>query len=124
MNRHLYQTVCALYVLPNHGLVVCSHVLVQILDRVNEGLAVAGDLVFNCQMGRGRTTTGMVLAGLVAIVLYGNHHMDGENSPEMDNELLPAESATPTTIRGTEDDGIPEEVAYLNGAPYSLWGLS
>jgi Inositol hexakisphosphate len=99
--------------------VACSYIFIQILDRVNEGLAVAGDLIFNCQMGRGRTTTGMVLAGLVAIVLYGDHRMEGVNSPEMDNEMLPwVESGTATTFQGTTDDGISEEEAYLNGTPY------
>jgi hypothetical protein len=78
-------------------------------------------------MGRGRTTTGMVLAGIVATVLYGDHRMDGVNSPEMINVLLPGmESATTTTtpLRGTSDDGISEEEAYLNGASSSLWGSS
>ena len=29
--------------------------------------------IFNCQMGKGRTTTGMILACLLKDVLYGNH---------------------------------------------------
>jgi hypothetical protein len=36
------------------------------VDRVNSGLSDAGDLIFNCQMGRGRTTSGMVAASLIA----------------------------------------------------------
>lgn len=38
----------------------------QLLDRVRSGLESNADFVFNCQMGRGRTTTGMVSACLIA----------------------------------------------------------
>ena len=38
----------------------------QLLDRVRSGLECNADFVFNCQMGRGRTTTGMVTACLIA----------------------------------------------------------
>jgi Inositol hexakisphosphate len=33
---------------------------------VESGLSEAGDFIFNCQMGRGRTTTGMITACLIA----------------------------------------------------------
>jgi hypothetical protein len=38
----------------------------QLLHRVRSGLESNADFVFNCQMGRGRTTTGMVTACLIA----------------------------------------------------------
>ncbi|KAF9648669.1 hypothetical protein BDM02DRAFT_3269263 [Thelephora ganbajun] len=41
-------------------------VFTQILHRVRSGLEANADFVFNCQMGRGRTTTGMVTACLIA----------------------------------------------------------
>ncbi|KIJ51469.1 hypothetical protein M422DRAFT_157971 [Sphaerobolus stellatus SS14] len=43
--------------------------LAQIFDRVKNTLGYAGDMIFNCQMGRGRTTTGMVAASLVSTIL-------------------------------------------------------
>lgn len=84
-----------------------------ILDRVNDGLARAGDLIFNCQMGRGRTTTGMVLAGLVATVLYGDYKMEKTMTPE--NEPKGYEIQI-----GNGEDGVSEEEAYLNGSSLFL----
>ncbi|KAH9998939.1 inositol hexakisphosphate-domain-containing protein [Russula vinacea] len=40
--------------------------LSQLLERVTSTYESAGDFIFNCQMGRGRTTTGMVTACLIA----------------------------------------------------------
>ncbi|KAK2460946.1 hypothetical protein APHAL10511_007416 [Amanita phalloides] len=40
--------------------------LSQLLERIRTGLSQAGDFIFNCQMGRGRTTTGMVTACLIS----------------------------------------------------------
>ncbi|KAH9957448.1 inositol hexakisphosphate-domain-containing protein [Russula dissimulans] len=40
--------------------------LSQLLERVTSAYESAGDFIFNCQMGRGRTTTGMVTACLIA----------------------------------------------------------
>ncbi len=64
----------------------------------------ATDLIFNCQMGRGRTTTGMVCASLVATVLYGDYRMESVTTDDL----------------GTQEtfvmaDGVSEEEAYLNG---------
>lgn len=82
---------------------------------MNEGLAIAGDLVFNCQMGRGRTTTGMVLAGLVAIVLYGDYRMEGSISPGNGTPMGTGIEGLALTVQGIRDDGVSEEEAYLNG---------
>lgn len=74
----------------------------QLLTRIRTGLASAGDFVFNCQMGRGRTTTGMVTACLIATTL----EWDG-NEFEFDGE---DEERGYDTI-----DGPSEEDAYLAG---------
>lgn len=42
--------------------------LQAIVMRVATGLERGSDFVFNCQMGRGRTTTGMIVASLIATV--------------------------------------------------------
>ncbi|KAG9052633.1 hypothetical protein FS842_009475 [Serendipita sp. 407] len=73
---------------------------------VKEGYK-AGDLVFNCQMGRGRTTTGMVCASLVATVLYGDYRLEA-NSQTVGTESDELEPPSMT-------DGVSEETAYLNG---------
>ncbi|KAK0205042.1 inositol hexakisphosphate-domain-containing protein [Desarmillaria ectypa] len=43
-----------------------------LLERVKSGLSKAGDFIFNCQMGRGRTTTGMVTACLISTIMNWN----------------------------------------------------
>ncbi|KAJ3760289.1 inositol hexakisphosphate-domain-containing protein [Lentinula raphanica] len=53
--------------------------LTQLLNRVRTNLAEAGDFIFNCQMGRGRTTTGMVTACLVSTTLGWNPESSAEN---------------------------------------------
>lgn len=60
--------------------------------------------MFNCQMGRGRTTTGMVTACLIATT--SNSNWDG-NAFEFDGE---DEERGYDTI-----DGPSEEDAYLQG---------
>ncbi|KAJ6561916.1 inositol hexakisphosphate-domain-containing protein [Mycena capillaripes] len=76
--------------------------LSQLFDRVNSGLTQAGDFVFNCQMGRGRTTTGMVAACLIATTMS----WDGKE-PKYDQEDL-------ADIYDSMD-GPSEEEAYLQG---------
>ncbi|KAH9928428.1 inositol hexakisphosphate-domain-containing protein [Amylocystis lapponica] len=86
--------------------------LSQLFTRVRKGLSAgaAGDFVFNCQMGRGRTTTGMVTACLIATTAQWQH--------EREDAMLPA-------VGGDESegaleqydlvDGPSEEEAYLQG---------
>ncbi|KAJ6507779.1 inositol hexakisphosphate-domain-containing protein [Mycena vitilis] len=76
--------------------------LSELFDRVKSGLTQAGDFVFNCQMGRGRTTTGMVAACLIATSMSWR----GEK-PKYDQEDL---EATYDSM-----DGPSEEEAYLQG---------
>ncbi|KAJ6512734.1 inositol hexakisphosphate-domain-containing protein [Mycena sanguinolenta] len=76
--------------------------LSQLFDRVKSGLTQAGDFVFNCQMGRGRTTTGMVAACLIATTMNWNG-----KEPKYEQE----------DVTDTYDpmDGPSEEEAYLQG---------
>ncbi|KAG8213255.1 inositol hexakisphosphate-domain-containing protein [Butyriboletus roseoflavus] len=77
--------------------------LYQLLDRIRLGYSQAGDFIFNCQMGRGRTTTGMVTACLISTVV----NWVGEEcvSVAEDMSMLTCDSI----------DGLSEEEAYLQG---------
>ena len=79
--------------------------LSQLLERITSTYESAGEFIFNCQMGRGRTTTGMVTACLIATA----------TSLERD-EWTP--ETEPDSILGDYDaiDGPSEEEAYLQGA--------
>ncbi|KAJ9126445.1 hypothetical protein QFC24_002188 [Naganishia onofrii] len=77
--------------------------LTAIIDRVEEGLGKDdADFVFNCQMGRGRTSTGMIAGSIIASI---------ESAPD----------ATQLGAEKTEDDkeeaeaDYSEEAAYMNG---------
>ena len=54
--------------------------LAQLLERVRVGLASCedADFVFNCQMGRGRTTTGMVTACLISTTTQWVHDLESD----------------------------------------------
>jgi hypothetical protein len=76
--------------------------LAQLLERVRSGLSKAGDFIFNCQMGRGRTTTGMVTACLISTT------MNWEAEEDMSQE--------DTVLENYDSmDGPSEEEAYLQG---------
>ncbi|KAI0067260.1 hypothetical protein BV25DRAFT_1819577 [Artomyces pyxidatus] len=78
--------------------------LSQLLERVTSTYEKAGDFIFNCQMGRGRTTTGMVSACLIATTMNWDVH-EG-----IDDKMQ-------ETITEEYDyiDGPSEEDAYLQG---------
>ena len=80
--------------------------LQQLLQRVQSGLKTdAGDFIFNCQMGRGRTTTGMVTACLIATTSKWEKCEDHAPTPEdMENAEI-----------YDSMDGYSEEEAYLQG---------
>ncbi|CAO1617411.1 unnamed protein product [Parajaminaea phylloscopi] len=64
----------------------------RVLKALKQGSATA----FNCQMGRGRTTTGMVIASLVSTI---HHHRD---------EILNYDSANASIVVSDDiDDGVP-----------------
>lgn len=77
-------------------------------------MSEAGDFIFNCQMGRGRTTTGMVSACLISTTLEWN--------PETreGNDLMALAQDDFEDSKDQEDffdsmDGISEEEAYRQG---------
>ncbi|ORX58097.1 hypothetical protein DM01DRAFT_319996 [Hesseltinella vesiculosa] len=81
---------------------------------------VGRDIIFNCQMGRGRTTTGMVTACLISMIL--NHNINVEELTRLGDGSLaenPTDgSASPNGKRGFEadmDEAYDERERYLNG---------
>jgi hypothetical protein len=82
--------------------------LAQLLERIRSGFSQAGDFVFNCQMGRGRTTTGMVAACLICTTMNWTWK----------EESLYADD--PAIEWYDNMDGLSEEEAYLQGiiAPF------
>lgn len=79
--------------------------LQRLLERIQMGLDVAGDFIFNCQMGRGRTTTGMVTACLIATTSKWEKYEDEPPTPEDSDNVEIYDNM----------DGYSEEEAYLQG---------
>jgi hypothetical protein len=79
--------------------------LSQLIERVTLTYENAGDFVFNCQMGRGRTTTGMVTACLIATAMNLNQDDDRMSRIEFDTVIEDYDAV----------DGPSEEEAYLQG---------
>jgi len=75
----------------------------EIFERVKRALNETGDLIFNCQMGRGRTTSGMVVASLVATAL--NLDPAWKQSDDSEADVDPYDMI----------EGYSEETAYLQG---------
>ncbi|OXH32476.1 hypothetical protein J008_03246 [Cryptococcus neoformans] len=71
-----------------------------VVDRVAEGLKQGTDFVFNCQMGRGRTTTGMTVASLIATIASNDSPFDGGFLSDEEEE---------------EEEAVAEATQYLNG---------
>lgn len=93
--------------------------LSQLLTRIRRGLSSpdTGDLVFNCQMGRGRTTTGMVTACLISTTLNWNEDSDSfVFESEMDGKKEEDEDEYDPI------DGPSEEDAYLQGEFHDVVG--
>lgn len=73
-----------------------------LLHRTKEGLQKDASLVYNCQMGRGRTTTGVVVAMLIASIV--------------DNDDVFTDQMSGSIIQDNADDSASSESeAYLNG---------
>nr|KIR85732.1 hypothetical protein I308_03840 [Cryptococcus tetragattii IND107] len=72
-----------------------------VLDRVTEGLKQGTDFVFNCQMGRGRTTTGMTIASLIATITSNDSAFDGGFLSDEEEE--------------EDEEAVAEATQYLNG---------
>ncbi|KAK4685163.1 hypothetical protein P7C73_g4998, partial [Tremellales sp. Uapishka_1] len=60
--------------------------LQDVVSRVARGLDEEKDLVFNCQMGRGRTTTGMVAAALISTITLEDMSIEPSVEDD-DNEM-------------------------------------
>ncbi|KAG1838839.1 inositol hexakisphosphate-domain-containing protein [Suillus tomentosus] len=78
--------------------------LSQLLERVRSGYSEADDFIFNCQMGRGRTTTGMVTACLISTTMNWQgeeNYIDGQEDPD--------------SVEYDSIDGPSEEQAYRQG---------
>jgi len=73
-------------------------------------MSQAGDFIFNCQMGRGRTTTGMVTACLISSAMTQSWDDEQEDAAKL---------YEPATEMYDTMDGPSEEEAYLQGL-YSL----
>ncbi|KAF5391632.1 hypothetical protein D9757_002462 [Collybiopsis confluens] len=86
--------------------------LTQLLERVRANMSDAGDFVFNCQMGRGRTTTGMISACLVSSTLEWN-----PVSEEGNDLMAIAQDDFEESQEGffNSMDGPSEEEAYRQG---------
>ncbi|OBZ72108.1 Paladin [Grifola frondosa] len=84
--------------------------LSQLLARIRSGMkgGKAGDFIFNCQMGRGRTTTGMVTACLIATTTSWKHDVEPLVS-------LSAEETESALEQYDSIDGPSEEEAFLQG---------
>ncbi|KAL0572602.1 hypothetical protein V5O48_009363 [Marasmius crinis-equi] len=92
--------------------------LAILLERVQSGLSRAGDFIFNCQMGRGRTTTGMVTACLISTTMNWDTHKN-------DSNVLPdTEDKGDISEEFNSMDGPSEEEAYRQGKlSFSFAGL-
>jgi len=77
--------------------------LAQLLERVRTSMDYAGDLIFNCQMGRGRTTTGMVAACLISTILTQELPQSATILEQNDSDLIDV------------DDGPSAEEVYSKG---------
>jgi hypothetical protein len=78
--------------------------LSQLLERIRSGYSEADDFIFNCQMGRGRTTTGMVTACLISTTMNWQGEEDYIDRQE-----------DPESVEYDSIDGPSEEQAYRQG---------
>ncbi|KAI9473878.1 MAG: inositol hexakisphosphate-domain-containing protein [Benjaminiella poitrasii] len=65
----------------------------QLIHRMAEANQGA-DVIFNCQMGRGRTTTGMVVASLVSMILSNDAIGDMTDSFMVDSSSIPGSAGS------------------------------
>ena len=78
--------------------------LFQLLERVTSTYDSTGDFIFNCQMGRGRTTTGMITACLIA------------SSMNLERDECVTDAGPEGIVEAYDTiDGPSEEEAYLQG---------
>ncbi|KAI8143663.1 inositol hexakisphosphate-domain-containing protein [Fennellomyces sp. T-0311] len=88
----------------------------QLIRRVQ--YANAGvDVLFNCQMGRGRTTTGMVTASLMTMILKNDSIVDMQSSYIVDSssDLYASSDSSTQGIHNDNDELHEERKRYQNG---------
>lgn len=84
----------------------------QLISRTkdaNKGV----DVLYNCQMGRGRTTTGMVTACLMAMVMNNEHILDRRGSVALESPTAVRRKSLLGSIYDNEEESI--EDSYYNG---------
>ncbi|RUS27280.1 hypothetical protein BC938DRAFT_483485 [Jimgerdemannia flammicorona] len=88
----------------------------QIISRL-KGVDGTIDVLFNCQMGRGRTTTGMVIACLMGMILNNDAALDMAGSYIVDDSSVPfsVEEETTSFSDDTEAEKYNSRNRYLNG---------
>ena len=94
----------------------------QLEERVITALQTGSACVFNCQMGRGRTTTGMVIASLVSTVwhfgdqLVASYEMSG-------SMILPNSTSTEDAVAqaSAEDEAFGQPKDNLDSREDDLW---
>ncbi|KAL0085283.1 inositol hexakisphosphate-domain-containing protein [Phycomyces blakesleeanus] len=88
--------------------------LVQRMLSANAGV----DALFNCQMGRGRTTTGMVTACLMSMILKNDSLADMTSSYIVDPSSEPSTPVSSSALglyNKVVDESFEERERYLNG---------
>lgn len=78
------------------------------------------DVIFNCQMGRGRTTTGMIVASLLSMILSNDAIGDMADSFMVDSSSLTTTTSIinpfgPNTNNENDDESYDERERYQNG---------
>ncbi|KAG2202051.1 hypothetical protein INT47_006243 [Mucor saturninus] len=94
--------------------------LIHRMQEANQGV----DVLFNCQMGRGRTTTGMIVASLLSMILSNDAIGDmtdsfiGDSGPHSSSSNVnPFNTyySYPSTVDDENDESHEERERYQNG---------
>ncbi|KAL7332462.1 hypothetical protein PS15p_204505 [Mucor circinelloides] len=86
--------------------------LIHRMRDANQGV----DVIFNCQMGRGRTTTGMIVASLLSMILSNDAIGDMADSFMVDSSSTSIINPfNPNSNYENEDESYDERERYQNG---------
>ncbi|KAI8635991.1 inositol hexakisphosphate-domain-containing protein [Parasitella parasitica] len=86
----------------------------QLIHRMH-GANQGTDVIFNCQMGRGRTTTGMIVASLLSMILSNDAIGDMADSFMVDSNSMIANPYSPNNDGENDDESHDERERYQNG---------
>lgn len=84
----------------------------QLISRTKEANKGV-DVLYNCQMGRGRTTTGMVTACLMAMVMNNEHILDRRGSMTLESPTSVRTKSFLGSVYDNEEESM--EDSYYNG---------